>query len=133
MTNKELIEHYPFLQIRDFFTNEPAPEWEEFTMLDDMPQGWRDSFGIEMCEEIKELLIKEKFGELRWYGSYISPEFSEILNKYIKLSRTTCIDCGQTAKYVNTPWIYPVCDRCSKAIDSSRLRSIEEYWGDWDE
>ncbi len=146
MTNKELIERYPFLQIRDIFTNEPMLEWEEFTMLDDMPKGWRESFGIEMCEEIKELLIKEskfeeyqvrqikeKFGELRWYGNYISPELSEILNKYTKLSRMTCMLCGDTAKYVKIPWIYPVCDRCSEELEISNLRNIEEYWGEWDE
>ena len=146
MTNKELIEHYPFLQIRNFFTNEPAPEWVDFTMLDDIPKGWRESFGIKMCEEIKELLIKEnkfeeyqvmqikeKFGELRWYGNYASPELSKILDKYTKLSRITCMSCGQTAKYVSTPWIYPICDKCSEELEISRLQSIEEYWGEWDE
>ena len=64
MTNKELIKLYPFLRVRNKFTNEPAPEWVDFTMIDDMPKGWRESFGIKMCEEIKELLIKEnKFEE----------------------------------------------------------------------
>ena len=107
MTNKELIERFPFLQIRDIFTNEPLPEWEDFTALDDMPGGWRKSFGVDMCEEVKEILvkegkleeyqvrqIKEKFGELRWYGNYISPELAEVLNKYTKLSRITCMVCG---------------------------------------
>lgn len=146
MTNKELIEHYPFLQIRDIFTNEPIPEWEEFTMLDDMPQGWRDSFGIKMCEEIKELLIKEnkieeyqvrqikeKYGELRWYGNYISPELSKILDKYVKLSRITCMVCGDNAKYVSTPWICPICDKCSEELEISKLQNVEEYWEEWDE
>ena len=146
MTDKELIEHYPFLKTRDIFTNEPFPEWEYFTMLDDMPDGWRKSFGVDMCEEVKEILIKEgkleeyqvrqikeKFGELRWYGNYISPELSKVLNKYTKLSRMTCMICGEKAKYINTPWIYPVCDRCSEKRKTSNLRNIEEYWEEWDE
>lgn len=146
MTNKELIKLYPFLQIRNIFTNELAPEWVDFTMLDDIPKGWRESFGIKMCEEIKELLIKEnkfeeyqvmqikeKFGELRWYGNYISPELSKILDKYTKLSRFTCMICGNTAKYVDTPYIYPICDRCSETFNTSRLRSVEKYWEEWDE
>ena len=141
MTNKELIKLYPFLRLRNTVTNEPAPEWVDFTILDDMPQGWRDSFGIKMCEEIKELLIKEnnfeeyqvmqvkeKFGELRWYGNYVSQELSKILDKYTKLSRFTCVSCGQTAKYVSTPWIFPICDKCSEKFDSSNLQSVEGYW-----
>jgi rubrerythrin len=115
-------------------------------MLDDIPKGWRESFGIKMCEEIKELLIKEnkfeeyqvmqikeKFGELRWYGNYTSPELSKILAKYTELSRMTCMICGNTAKYVYTPWIYPICDKCSEELEISELQSIEEYWEDWDE
>ena len=146
MTNKELIELYPFLRIRNWLTNEPAPEWVDFTMIDDMPKGWRESFGIKMCEEIKELLIKEnkfeeyqvmqikeKFGELRWYGNYTSPELSKILDKYTKLSRFTCENCGQTAKYVSTPWIYPICDKCSEGLKISDLQSVKEYWEEWDE
>lgn len=146
ITNKELIKLYPFLRIRNWLTNEPAPEWVDFTMLDDMPPGWRDSFGIKMCEEIKELLIKEnkfeeyqvmqikqKFGELRWYGNYTSPELSKILDKYTELSRITCMICGNTAKYMYISWIYPLCDKCSETLENSKLRNIEEYWKDWDE
>lgn len=145
MTNKELIELYPFLRLRNPVTNEPAPKWVDFTMLDDMPRGWRESFGIKMCEEIKELLIKEnkfeeyqvmqikeKFGELRWYGNYVSPELSKILDKYTKLSRFTCVGCGKTAKHVSIPWIFPICDKCSEKFDSSNLQSVEEYWEEWD-
>lgn len=35
MTNKELIEKYPWLQIRNVWTNEKLDD--EFTWLDDLP------------------------------------------------------------------------------------------------
>lgn len=95
--NKQLCERYPFLIPSNRFSGikiteaqnggywpgdpEAIPEYDyEYTELDSMPDGWRKAFGEQMCEELKnELLkfnyldkyritqIKEKFGTLRWY------------------------------------------------------------------
>ena len=43
MTNQELIQKYPFLQIRNAFTDEIVDS--QFTMLDEMPDGWKKAFG----------------------------------------------------------------------------------------
>ena len=53
-----------------------------YTELDAMPEGWRKTFGIQMCKEIKYYLkkagmlhsyritqIKEKYGCLEWYDN----------------------------------------------------------------
>lgn len=103
MTNKELIERYPFLIPRNAWTDKPIDNYNydnpSYTLLDDMPEGWRVAFGEQMCEEIREELlkaqerdpeggyhdingntipylkgyfpiqIKEKYGELRWYDN----------------------------------------------------------------
>ena len=75
-----------------------------FTELDSMPEGWRKTFGITMCDEIKEVLkrynclykyrimqIKEKFGGLRWYDDNAPKEIDNIIHKYEQISYNTCI------------------------------------------
>ena len=50
--NKALVERYPFLLPRYEWSQEPLDDYDyEFTNLDDIPQGWVKSFGIQMCEE----------------------------------------------------------------------------------
>lgn len=101
--NKELIRKYPWIEPRNnwsgkkisvcagpdgeegFWPGDPKlhPEYNyEYTVLDDMPEGWRIAFGDQMCEEIDQELrrfdyqdkyeiteIKEKYGSLRWYDN----------------------------------------------------------------
>ena len=60
MNNKELIERYPFLQPYNLWDDEPISNSDySFTMLDEMPSGWRESFGEQLCEELRTVLIKE--------------------------------------------------------------------------
>ena len=59
MTNKELIEKYPWLQIRNVWTNEKLDD--EFTWLDDLPEGWRKAFGLQMVEELDQILRKANY------------------------------------------------------------------------
>lgn len=98
------------------------------TELDAMPEGWRKAFGLKMCEEIKQSLIKtggrkllnkyricqikEKFGGLRWYDNNSTKEIQNIINKYETISEYTCIDCGKSAKYRTKGWIVPLCENC---------------------
>lgn len=123
MTNRELCERYPFLIpwkvrqgiIKDFNY--------DYTLLDWMEPGWREAFGIQMCEELRQALIaadvldryqvgdiKEKYGELRWYSWGGTQEVVDIEKKYLLLSRKICGKCGKPATYVGTFWIYPYCD-----------------------
>lgn len=101
--NRELLKKYPWLEPRNdwsgkkitqcagsdgeegFWPGDPQkhPEYDyEYTLLDDMPDGWRIAFGDEMVERIHQELvrhnyvdnymivqIKEKFGTLRWYDN----------------------------------------------------------------
>lgn len=115
--NKNLIEKYPWIipindwsgkRITDcvgsngeegFWPGDPKkhPEYDyEYTLLDDMPNGWRIAFGDQMVEEIHQELIKynyvndykvvqikEKYGGLRWYDNgtpvgKLSEEYREV-------------------------------------------------------
>lgn len=138
--NKKLCERYPFLiPYHRWFGN---CMWENrksrfyvspysYTELDAMPTGWRRAFGIQMCEEIREelikfnylyeyriLQIKEKYGELRWYdgGVPIDSKIYDIIDKYTKKSRHTCIQCGRPATKIARGWISPYCDKCAEEL-----------------
>lgn len=96
------------------------------TELDAMPIGWRKSFGIQMCKDIKKVLqsnhylykyritqIKEKFGILHWYDNG-SPNgcVYKVVDKYEDISYHTCIICGKPATKLSKGWISPYCDNC---------------------
>ena len=116
MTNSELIEKYPWLQVEDF----------NYCWLDDLEPGWRKAFGDQMCEEIDKALIedgvrdiyeisqiKEKYGFLHWYDNNVSDRVNRLIfDKYEPLSERTCGCCGAPAKYTGTGWIYPYCENC---------------------
>ena len=93
-----------------------------------MPWGWSHSFGLQMCEELNQLLkkynlekeyevveIKEKYARLEWYGGLlteeISKEYMEWLKKYETLSTQTCQVCGEKGKIENIGggWLACVC------------------------
>ena len=130
--NKELIGAYPWLKPYNGY--DPLyihPEGEnpnydyQWTMLDDMPDGWRLAFGKQLCDEIQEqydklsdedkekfylFQVKEKFGGLRIYTSSYKKSIEEIIQKYSQLSEKICIVCGKPATYISKGWICPWCD-----------------------
>lgn len=139
--NKKLCERYPFLIPHQQWTGENLFDKKNkykwfyttpysFTELDFMPYGWRKNFGIQMCEEIREELIKnnflneyriieikEKYGELRWYDGGIPKDSKvwDIIEKYTELSHHVCINCGRPAEIINNNgWYEPICDKCLK-------------------
>lgn len=59
MDNKELIEKYPYLQIIDVLTGKTMDS--EFTWLDDLPKGWKKAFGLQMIEELDQILRKADY------------------------------------------------------------------------
>ena len=95
-----------------------------------MPKGWRAAFGEQLCEELREELIKanclnkyrimqikDKFAELRWYDSCNTKKGYEIIKKYQELSRRTCINCGCPATKLSRGWINPYCDKCATKLE----------------
>lgn len=56
MNNIELIKKYPWLQLKNVWTNEIVDD--ELIWFDDLPEGWRKSFGLQMIEELDQILRK---------------------------------------------------------------------------
>lgn len=126
--NKQLIKQYPFLMPYNVWTGKPIENYDyEYIWLDDMPDGWRNAFGLQMCEELKQALnkqpqtfadtfkiiqIKEKFGGLRFYTNWTTSEINEVISKYENMSYSICIRCGAPAKWITKGWISPFCDKC---------------------
>lgn len=128
--NKKLCERYPFLIPLSEWTGKPVKDYDyEYTYLDDIPIGWKKAFGIQLCEEIRDLLIeadyldkyqvaqvKEKYGTLRWYDNgapdSIYDRLQDIISKYEDISAKTCVGCGKPGKMRHDGWISPWCDEC---------------------
>ena len=99
------------------------------TELDAMDIGWKKTFGIQMCREIKRALldeggkemlhsyritqIKEKYGQLCWYDAVAPHEVHKIVAKYEYISGRTCINCGRTADGLTRGYILPLCKHCA--------------------
>lgn len=138
--NKELIAKHPYLLPRYEWGDEPIEDYDySYTLLDDMPDGWRKAFGEQMCGEITEVLkkynylndyrvvqIKEKLASLRWYDNGAPEgafeEINSIINKYECLSENTCIRCGKPATKMSLGWIDPYCDECAKELEKRGMR-----------
>lgn len=118
MTNKELIEIYPFLKVGD----------SEFTWIDYLPVGWK-GLVLHLCYEIKEVLnkegipiseyyvhdAKEKYGMLCWYDNMICT--SDIIHEHEKKSKDICCRCGAPATYYSTGYISYFCDDCKRELE----------------
>lgn len=111
LNNKSKLRWYKILKWIDENILDKICFLPDHTELDALEPGWRKKFGIDICKEIKRSLlkhggikalmryriiqIKEKFGGLRWYDNYSTKEImDEIIPKYYKISRETCIHCG---------------------------------------
>lgn len=115
-----------------------------YTELDAMPKGWRNAFGLKMCDEIKAQLkkdgclythriiqIKEKFGYLHYYYNRGSNSLSKIVCKYEKLSGETCIFCGKPATIITAGYFLPYCQDCYDKIDGYRFIYKQRIDGNW--
>ena len=130
----DLIKQYPFLEINKVCTE------KGYTWLNDLEPGWNKAFGLDLCNELKNALIKdnkledftfiqikEKYGELHLYASNYGEETKKVLTKYSTLSKYICAHCGKPAKYITTGWILPLCEDCIKQVNSGYI-SIEEFY-----
>ena len=91
--NKALCERYPFLIPRYYFVNEVCWMRKKYdnTIVESFPRGWWKSFGILLCEDLREELIrcnflkqyriiqlKEKYGQLRIYDNGLADRKSVV-------------------------------------------------------
>ena len=129
LQNRVFCKKYPFWRATNVWTNEY--EGYDYTWYDDIPEGWRKAFGIQLSEEIKQAgetylkahpdkawrdilqweQIKEKYGTLRLYASAIK-EIQDILLNYDEISTHYCINCGKPSKYVTSGWVSFICEDC---------------------
>ncbi len=129
--NKALVDDFPFLLPRNRWTGKVPDDYDySYTELDAMPEGWRTAFGLQMCKELKEILvgagaletyrimdIKEKYGSLHWYDNgypaSADKQYIAWQSKYVELSLNTCIICGKKATKMSVGYISPFCDQCA--------------------
>ena len=133
MTEKDLLEKYPFTTLKNIWSLELVDgNWYGL-----IPTGWRKAFGKELLEEMaaeyetfsKEYKhywvveeIKEKYGELRIYTGPTTNNMLDVINKYTKLSRHRCIECGEPCKQRNVGWIFTMCDKCFNELQNRTKR-----------
>ena len=125
--NYILAKRYPWI-----ITSEDL-SWNEgkyrYTIIDDIPYGWRKAFGLQLIADVGKYLkkhnikdyvvyqVKEKWGELRWYDNCSGEMYRDVIHKYEVKSRDLCIHCGKPATRFTKGWITPVCDRCTKKYE----------------
>lgn len=99
-----------------------------YTEYDAIPRGWKKRFGIQLCKELKEAIlksggksymkgfrildIKEKWGVLNIYTNGNSPEVNRVIQKYEYISQFVCVSCGEDAVKKTLGWICPYCEKC---------------------
>lgn len=138
MTNKELVERYPFLRVNPEYNYPESPEelYSEKGLY--LPEGWYELF-LKCCEELREALIKinkldefridqlkEKYGLMRIYANISDPVVDKIINRYEIISQFTCCVCGKIATVETTGWVCPYCDDCIQNVNT-KFRELSEY------
>lgn len=141
--NKQLVEKFPWLRPFDFFGNEIENYDYSFTILDEIPEGWKIAFGELLAEDIQKVLdeqniddfkvlqIKEKYGELRLYHNSAPKEIDKIIHAYSTASANICFHCGkpdvtQSKGY----WIWTCCTQCFNKLPMAQHRKYEDEFGD---
>ena len=146
---KELLNKYPFLVYRNNYSGEKCfdekkdlevnyyKEWDGYGW-----EGiWKDYleklfylYDNKWSEEEKKLFyfveIKEKYGQLRIYTSFIDSE-ERLESKTEMLSEWTCMNCGKQPRdskgrhiiWRSCGWIGNYCRDCAKKIDKKNYKS----------
>lgn len=122
LRNKKLLKRYPWLRAIDLWAR--RIDTYDFTLLDQMENGWRKAFGMLMVKDIDRVLnghmlyteqIKEKYGELRWYFSTdkeVYDKVDAIIEAYSHISTHVCIHCGKPDVGYTSGYIMPICKKC---------------------
>lgn len=125
--HKSLIERYPFMTVEDY---------DDATPFENLPMGWKISFGILMME--KFLRVWDKFpnsfnlddmtydkGVLHFKVSYaednprLKRKLNKLMKKFSKRSAESCMHCG--AKHLipkedrgHELFLFNLCDECAE-------------------
>ena len=123
--NKCLCDKYPFLIPPNYKLDDDDYGYV-YTSLDGMELGWRNTFGMKMCDDILEELHLEGIDDysIHYIGNCDGqlvvednmPEndrIRNIVNDYMLLSNSVCIRCGSEATKRNEDNL-PVCDNCER-------------------
>ena len=151
--NKRICQRFPFLIPRNVFTDKIT--WDiklkgdkkqkaySYTLANDFPKGWWKAFGLQLCEELREDLIKcnylyqfrieqikEKFSQLRIYTGSLPRESRvwEIIEDYSTLSENICMRCGKPdvpmLNYGN--WLITICEDCYNKNEKRRANYLKK-------
>lgn len=142
--NYFLCKKYPFLKSRNVWDGRFLGY--AYTEYDQIPDGWRKAFGKQLLKDLKEALIedkalktfrftqiKEKYGSLRLYTNFVTPNVEKVIEKYEKMSEEYCIYCGKPSTHFTKGWILFVCSDCyDKVFERQRAtfpddREYQEY------
>ena len=129
LKNMMLCAKYPFLHKKGTFKE---------TWYDDIPEGWRNTFGEQLCKDLKEAIKEAKKeykkelhiraktshvfillgidvvkGSLEFNG-FIHPIIRKVLLKYKNLSKAYCLYCGQPVRYKMEGTEEYLCKNCAK-------------------
>lgn len=129
--NKELIDKYPFLWPRYLDSYYFGEKWEpydyNYTELNNLPDGWVNSWVPKFLDDVKNILIKKnllddyfivRFVHTLWnkinYKANIDiPEITELVKKYSNKLNNYCMFCGKPPVYKST-WGFYACKECAK-------------------
>lgn len=143
--NKALIEHFPYLQPRNLWTDEIVKDYDYDHIRGqwDLPDGWHRLFLL-YCMSIKPILkkanfidqfrfsqLKEKWGEMTLYDNGvpqdIHEEMSDIKYIYERISALICQHCGNFAEYEARGWVSFFCKNCiAKIFDEGDYNKLDE-------
>lgn len=142
-----------YVKIIDFFHDyvlqllHCIPTYTELDALKYEAPGWYKAFGMKLCKELKNQLIKdkllykfritqwkEKYARMELYCEYASEEVYKIIDKYSNISEETCIYCGEPAVYVTSVYSYalPYCKKCYEKSGKNAIAYIKNEKGEWE-
>lgn len=149
--NIELVNKYPFLWPRYLNSDNFGEKWEpynyDYTELDNLPDGWVNSWVPKFLEEVKEILIKKNllndyfvvrfvhtlWNKFNFKGNIDIPEITELVKKYQTELAKYCMFCGKEPVYKST-WGFYACKECAKndfyqtqAMFNNELKWEDEY------
>ena len=129
--NKELVDKYPFLWPRYLNSDNFGEKWEpynyDYTELDNLPDGWVNSWVPKFLNEVKDILIKKNllndyfvvrfvhtlWNKFNFKGNIDIPEITELVKKYSAELNQYCMFCGKEPIYKST-WGFYACKECAK-------------------
>ena len=82
---------------------------------------------LETYKDFKFLQVKEKFGGLRVYTNFDTPEIEKLIDEAEDRCSKTCEVCGKPGHMTyRGMWAQTLCNRCYKKIEiSNKIRTIK--------